>query len=67
VDNVATLFSPYLRQTGIDPEGTGTGDQSVSPIGNIRNNAAATGNNMITVGASTPPVRSFILGLNVTF
>src|SRR6202000_1590346 len=30
VDNVATLFSPYKKLTGIDPEGTGTGDQSVS-------------------------------------
>jgi hypothetical protein len=66
VDNVATLFSPYMKQTGIDPEGTGTGDQSVSPIGNIRSNQA-NGNATITVGASTPPVRSYILGVNVTF
>jgi TonB-linked SusC/RagA family outer membrane protein len=66
VDNVATLFSPYMKMTGIDPEGTGTGDQSVSPIGNIRSNQA-NGNATITVGASTPPVRSYILGVNVTF
>jgi len=66
VDNVATLFSPYMKQTGIDPEGTGTGDQSVSPIGNIRSNQA-NGNATITVGASTPPVRSYIIGVNVTF
>ncbi len=66
VDNVATLFSPYMKQTGIDPQGTGTGDQSVSPIGNIRS-GSSTGNNTITVGASIPPTRTFILGLNVTF
>ena len=66
VDNVATLFSPYLKQTGIDPEGTGTGDQSVAPIGNVRSNSLV-GNNTITVGASTPPVRNFILGLNLSF
>lgn len=66
VDNVATLFSPYMKQTGIDPEGTGTGDQSVSPIGNIRS-GSANGNNTITVSASTPPTRSFILGLNLSF
>jgi len=66
VDNVATLFSPYLKQTGIDPQGTGTGDQSVAPIGNIRSGSSA-GNNTITVGASIPPTRTFILGLNVTF
>lgn len=64
VDNVATMFSPYMKQTGIDPEGTGTGDQSVSPLGNIR----AGGNNpYITIGASTPRTRSFLLGLNITF
>jgi hypothetical protein len=65
VDNVATLFSPYKKQTGIDPEGTGTGDQSVSAIGNIRANN--NGNGTITVGTSAPPVRNFLLGLNLTF
>jgi TonB-linked SusC/RagA family outer membrane protein len=64
VDNVATLFSPYQKQTGIDPEGTGTGDQSVSPLGNIR---AGGFNPYITIGASTPRVRTVLLGLNVTF
>jgi hypothetical protein len=64
VDNVATFFSPYMKQTGIDPEGTGTGDQSVAPLGNIRTG----GNNAtITVAASTPPTRSFVFGVNVTF
>ena len=66
VDNIATLFSPYQKLTGIDPEGTGTGDQSVAPIGNIRTNSSS-GNSTITVGASTPPVRSFILGINLSF
>jgi len=66
MDNIATLFSPYKKQTGIDPEGTGTGDQSVSPIGNIRNVSGGV-NNTITVGASAPPPRNFIIGLNVSF
>ncbi|HEY4148626.1 MAG TPA: TonB-dependent receptor [Chitinophagaceae bacterium] len=66
VDNVGYLFSPYMKQTGIAPEGTGTGDQSVSAIGNIRSGSGA-GNNTITVSASTPPVRSFIMGLNLSF
>ncbi|HMI62737.1 MAG TPA: hypothetical protein VK518_17590, partial [Puia sp.] len=63
VDNVATLWSPYMKQTGIDPEGTGTGDQGVSSNGLIRGGTNAT----ITVGASVPPTRSVIIGLNVTF
>lgn len=65
VDNVATLFSPYFRQTGIDPEGTGVGSQGVGNPGNIRSNT--NGNGTITIGASTPPTRSFTLGANVSF
>lgn len=63
VDNVATLFSPYKRQTGIDPEGTNTGNQGVGNPGNIRSGTNAP----ITISAATPPSRNFILGLNLTF
>lgn len=65
VDNVATLFSPYKKLTGIDPEGTGVGDQSVGGVGNIRGNSG--GNGTITISAATPPMRTFILGLNISF
>lgn len=65
VDNVATLFSPYKKQTGIDPEGTGLGDQSVGGVGNIRKNN--NGNGTITLSAATPPMRTIILGLNISF
>lgn len=65
VDNVATLFSPYKKQTGIDPEGTGTGDQSVGGVGNIRTGQGD--NSTITLSSATPPTRNIILGLNVTF
>jgi TonB-linked SusC/RagA family outer membrane protein len=63
VDNVATLFSPFFHKTGIDPEGTGTGSQGVGDPGNIRNNN--NNNGTITLGASTPPTRSFTLGANI--
>ncbi len=65
VDNVATLFSPYFKQTGIDPEGTGVGNQGVGNPGNIRNNN--NGNGTITIGAGTPPARTFTVGTNVSF
>jgi TonB-linked SusC/RagA family outer membrane protein len=62
IDNVATMFSPYFKQTGFDPEATGTGSQGVSNPGNIRG-----GNNgMVTIGLGTPPRRTFTFGLNVT-
>lgn len=62
IDNVAILFSPYYRKTGIDPEGTGTGNQGVSNPGNIRGGA----NGVVTISASTPPARTFTFGLNIS-
>jgi TonB-dependent starch-binding outer membrane protein SusC len=64
VDNVAILFSPYYNETGIDPEGTGVGNQGVSNPGNIRNNNR--GNGTITIGLGTPPRTTFTFGANIT-
>nr|MCU0374211.1 TonB-dependent receptor [Chitinophagaceae bacterium] len=61
-DNVGTFFSPYFRQTGIDPEGTGTGSQGVSNPGNIRGGL----NGMVTIGLGTPPRTTFTFGINMT-
>jgi TonB-linked SusC/RagA family outer membrane protein len=65
VDNVATLFSPFKNQTGVDPVGTGLGSQGVSDPGNIRANT--NGNGAITVAGDTPPLRTFIFGINLSF
>lgn len=61
VDNVGVLWSPFFRQTGIDPEGTGTGSQGVSNPGNIRGGQ----NGAITIGLGTPPRTTFTFGVNV--
>jgi hypothetical protein len=62
VDNVAILHSPFYRQTGVDPEGTGTGNQGVGNPGNIR----AGNNGTITLGLATPPRRTFTMGANIS-
>jgi len=64
VDNVAILFSPYYNKTGIDPEGTGLGNQGVSNPGNIRVNN--NGNGAVTVGLGTPARRTITFGANIT-
>jgi TonB-linked SusC/RagA family outer membrane protein len=64
VDNVATLFSPFFNKTGVDPEGTGAGTQGVADPGNIRPNT--NGNGSLTIGLSTPPMRTFTLGANIS-
>lgn len=66
VDNVATLFSPFLKQTGVDPTGTNLGNTGVSNPGNLRPNNG-TGNGALTISASTPIPRSFIFGTSISF
>ncbi len=61
VQNPFVLFSPYMKAGGIDPEATGTGTSGfVQNGGNIPARA-------LTVATSTPPTRSYILGVNLTF
>lgn len=60
IDNVATLFSPFFNQTGVDPEGTGVGNQGVGNPGNLRGGQ----NGMITIGLGTPLRTTFTFGLN---
>lgn len=64
MDNVAILFSPYYKQTGIDPAGTTYGNGGVSNPGNIR---SAGDNSSITINATIPPTRSYLLGMNLNF
>jgi hypothetical protein len=58
--NPFLLFSPYRNEVGgLDPEPTGTGTAGfVQSGGNIPARA-------LTIGASTPPTRSFIIGINI--
>ena len=66
VDNVALLWSPFYRQTGIDPQATAAGERGVGgAYGNIRQNGA--GNGALVVSLGTPPRRTYTLGLNLTF
>jgi TonB-dependent starch-binding outer membrane protein SusC len=62
VQNPFLLFSPYRKEVGgVDPEPTGTGAGSfIQNGGNIPNRA-------LTIGAATPPTKSFIFGINLGF
>jgi TonB-linked SusC/RagA family outer membrane protein len=65
IDNVALLYSPYYKKTGIDPQATAAGDRGVGGnLSNIRENGR--GNGALVVGLATPPRRTFTFGLNVT-
>lgn len=59
--NPFVFFSPFHRESGLDPEANSTGNE----------NTAAQGVNipgrLLTVGFNTPSTRNYILGLNLSF
>ncbi|WP_237390706.1 SusC/RagA family TonB-linked outer membrane protein [Fulvivirga sediminis] len=60
VQNALVMFSPYHRESGMDPETNSYGDE----------NAATTDayqKRLLTIGTNTPSTRNFTLGLNLTF
>lgn len=58
--NPLVLYSPYMRKGGVDPEATGTGAQGVQNPGNLSSRA-------LTIAPSTPPTKTFLIGVNLTF
>ena len=59
VQNPFVLFSPYKKETGMDPETNSFGNQ----------NQAVSGyqSRLPVIGYNTPALRNYILGLNFTF
>ncbi|GHT37602.1 SusC/RagA family TonB-linked outer membrane protein [Bacteroidia bacterium] len=60
-NNVATLFSPYMKKGGIDPQPTGYGAQGVGNVSSPQKDR------QLTITLSTPPTRQFLLGASITF
>ncbi|HEY1111911.1 MAG TPA: TonB-dependent receptor [Chitinophagaceae bacterium] len=59
--NPFVLFSPYYRESGLDPETNSIGNENVASSG------FAIPNRVLTVGFNTPSTRNYIVGLNLTF
>jgi TonB-linked SusC/RagA family outer membrane protein len=60
VNNVGTLFSPYMKAGGVSPEANGTGGQGQAGIGAVQSR-------QLTVGLNTPPLRSFLVGVRISY
>jgi TonB-linked SusC/RagA family outer membrane protein len=59
--NPFVFFSPFHRESGLDPEANSTGNENTASQGvNIPSR-------ILTVGFNTPATRSYILGLNLSF
>lgn len=64
--NPFLLFSPYVsKYNGVDPEPTGEGDTGIIAVSDgVRTDGV---NQHLVITASTPPTRSFLFGINVSF
>lgn len=60
VQNPFVLFSPFNRETGLDPETNSFANQNTA----ITN---AIPRRLLTIGTNSPATRNFILGVNLTF
>nr|WP_288808363.1 TonB-dependent receptor [uncultured Sphingobacterium sp.] len=58
VENPFVVFSPYHKESGGDPEPNSYGDENVA-VGGLRR--------ILVVGTNTPAMRSYIVGLNLSF
>lgn len=66
VQNAFVLFSPFHKESGMDPETNSGTDND----GNAQNSATGTSGNfrgLATIGANLPSTRNFMVGLNITF
>ncbi len=63
VQNAFVLFSPYHKESGLDPVTNSYGNQNAAVTGSLPYNATT----MLTVGTNTPQTRNFLVGINLTF
>ncbi len=66
VQNPFVMFSPFHKESGLDPETNSLGSQNVSSTGAISQNQNLL-NRLLVVGYNTPSTRNYIIGVNLTF
>jgi hypothetical protein len=59
VQNPFVLFSPYNKESGMDPE--------TNSFGNENSAVTSYPSRILTIGTNTPSTRNYILGVNLTF
>ncbi|WP_225975211.1 TonB-dependent receptor [Anseongella ginsenosidimutans] len=60
VQNAFVLFSPFHRETGLDPETNSYGDENAAVT-------TAYQSRLLTIGTNAPATRNYMLGINLTF
>jgi hypothetical protein len=60
VQNPFVLFSPYKKETGMDPETNSYGDENAATTGLVNRR-------ILTIGTNSPSTRNYMLGVSLTF
>lgn len=66
VQNPFVMFSPFHKESGLDPEPNSFGNQNLASMGAISQNQDLL-RRMLIVGYNTPSTRNYIVGVNLTF
>jgi hypothetical protein len=60
VQNPFVIFSPYKRESGMDPETNSYGDENAATTGSYQSR-------LLTIGTNSPATRNYLIGINLTF
>lgn len=60
VQNPFVLFSPFHKETGLDPETNSYGDENAAVTTTYQSR-------LLTIGTNAPATRSYLLGINLVF
>jgi len=60
VQNPFVLFSPYHKESGMDPETNSYGDENAAVTTSYQRR-------LLTIGTNTPSTRNYLIGINLTF
>lgn len=66
IQNPFVMFSPFHKESGLDPETNSLGNQNVASTGAISGNNGLLGR-LLIVGFNTPSTRNYIVGVNLSF
>ena len=60
VQNPFVMFSPYHKESGMDPETNSYGDENAATTGTYQRR-------LLTIGTNTPTTRNYLIGLDLAF
>jgi len=58
--NPLVMFSPYHKESGMDPETNSYGDENAATTGTYQRR-------LLTIGTNTPTTRNYLIGIDLTF